>query len=169
MQKLLAALALATLSACATVSLLPLQWLTYEADGRAHLSFAAPESDWIILTLACDTRSGSIRVSAPFAREWPGARFEGEDWVDADGRRQPWAAEVALRSSRTNLPAAASATVDEMNGGVWLEADVPAADPLWAAFGRSGRLAVVAYGETIGVPDAPRDRAAAFVAACRAP
>jgi hypothetical protein len=155
------------LSACATVPESPLQWMAGEADGRAHLQYAAPESDWIILVLACATGSGTIDVSAPFAREWPDARFEGDEWVDAEGRRQPWTAELTLRSARTSRTVRAAATVDEMNGGAWYDAKVPAEDPLWDAFGRSGRLSLAANGEEFSVPRAPRERSAAFVAACR--
>lgn len=143
-----------------------LVWSLVREDGRAWLGFAAPESDWVILTLSCAERSGVVRVEAGFPRDWPGQVFEDGAYRDRRGRPSPWVAPAEVRSGALTRRTDGYAEPDELNGGLWTHADLPATDPLWAAFRRTGEVSLRFRGQTIAVPPAPPAAAGALLKAC---
>lgn len=143
-----------------------LVWEATRGDGRAWLGFAAPETDWVVLTLGCDERSGVVRVEAPFPQGWPGQRFEDGAYRDARGRPPPWIAPARVRSGRVEARVAGYAEPDELNSGLWVHADVPTTHPVWVAFRRTGALSFSFRGRTIAAPPAPVSYADAMLEAC---
>ncbi|MET0272575.1 MAG: hypothetical protein ABW360_06260 [Phenylobacterium sp.] len=115
--------------------------------GEAKLAFGAPNSDNVVVMLACQAKSGRIAVST----------------VEASP-----AAAITLTSRGRTSRHAAQALPNELGDGTLVEAQAPAADPTLASFAETGQLAVAVGGRKLALPDADRADARKFVDGCRA-
>lgn len=152
------------LAGCAATPPSELVWSRSETDGHAHLAFAAPESDWVVLTLSCEIGSGVIEAAGPFADSYADARFENDQWVDREGRAQPWTVTARVRSGRSAETVQARAIFNEMDGGAWVAAPLPVRSATARSFARSGRITLQVGRERLTPPPAPEP--AGYVALC---
>jgi hypothetical protein len=87
-------------------------------------------------------------------------------WRNKAGQKAPWRTQMTVASGAVSAAVAAKSNVDEMNGGTQVDASVPAAAPVMAEFGKTGKLKLTAYGESSRDPAVPATKAAKFLAAC---
>lgn len=119
--------------------------LTPAADGdEAKLAYGVPDTDDVVLMLACRPGSGAVQVTAT-APTAP--------------------ARLTLRSGSAVSSLPIQSEPAEIQSGVLVEAATTVADPALAAFARTGALSFDLGGRATALAAAP-DQARRFVATC---
>jgi hypothetical protein len=140
-------------------------WGLTVAKDEALLTYADSSGEDAATSLRCTPHSGKIRVTM-FLEHRQADHLMGAEWVDKAGRRAPWKTNLSVASGDVNDSFPAAVNADEMNGGSQLDAAIPTASPVVAAFAKTGAIRLSAYGETVKDPKVPAAKAAGLVKAC---
>ena len=151
----LALAATAALCACAhetpPAAVAGMGWSLSQTDSEgAKLAYGLPQSDTVLLMLACQPRSGQVQVSLTAPVGSPGAL------------------EIASQGRRSRLQGQVSPGMGE--GAVYVEAEARVDDAALAGFARSGDLTLTEGGRRAALPARGVEQTAVgrFFAACRA-
>ena len=148
-------LVLLALSACAAPPLAPppavdpaadtRQWFYSREGGRANLAYGTPQSDDIALSLRCAERSGRVTVDQGGLRPGQG---------------------ISISSGGRSAVLRGRAQEDQLNGGVYMEAEADLAHPVLDAFRRTGALATRDGAEVLAATPAEHGQIQQFFAVC---
>ena len=142
-------LACATLAACATAydaGSDQQQWFYSTDTGETKLVYGTPQSDDVALMLSCRPGSGRVTVS--------------------QGGLEPGRG-IVLASSRGSVTLQGASEPDQLNSGVYVEAETPTTTAVLQDFRRSGRIIVGGEGgRVLYATPAERAQIEQFFAAC---
>ena len=120
-------------------------WSLNQVDGEgAKLAFGQPQSDNVLLMMSCQPKSGQVLVSA-----------------NAPTKVRP-VLELSSRGTKARYMGAIGPAPGE---GTVIEAQAPAADPVFQSFAESGDLAVTIGGQRTAVPG-DRAKVRQFLTSC---
>ena len=119
------------------------EWFYSREDGRANLVYGTPQSDDVAITIGCAEGSGRVALTQ-------GGLGRGQG--------------IAIASGGLRDVLRGPAQPDELNGGVFMEAETDAAHPLLGAFRRTGAL--VTGRDVLTATPAERGSIEQFFAAC---
>jgi len=162
---LLLGLALAAGAAQAQEDAAP-QWRSAVDKADAWMNYGVPEAEETELVLSCTRGTGQIKILFPVQHR-PPSTIRGSTWVDDVGRPAPWPTSVTVASGAASTTVRGQADVDELSGGSTITVELSEKAPVMQAFAKSGELRLIAMGETVAHPPAPRRDAARFVRSCR--
>jgi len=104
-------------------------WTLVADDRGASLVYGGSEgSDDVRVSLSCDSGSRRLSVAFPIDRRVAVRLGDDGEWIDANGRRAPWPAEVGIEAGAAGQAFEASLRDYELNEGSWAEAEAPTAD-----------------------------------------
>lgn len=142
------------LSACADEAAAPvavgdrLVWSLLHSEGEGEkLALGRPDSDDVVLMLACGDRPGRVEMTVTVPRSRPGPGFE-------------------LSSGGISRSYAALAGPSEISDSVALSASTRTDDPVLGKFAETGRLVLSIGGRGAALPPDTEGRMSRLLAAC---
>lgn len=143
------------------------RWFGAVDKAEAFLTYGIPDSDEVQLSLSCTRKTGQIRAFFPVEHRLAVSLRGGTVWVDEVGRPAPWPVSVTVASGDQSTTVRGQADADELGGGSSVTVELSERAPVMQAFAKTGQLRLIALGETVAHPAAPRRDASRFVRACR--
>jgi hypothetical protein len=167
MRPVLIALALLTAVAGPASAQDDRRWNFHEDEEGLSLSWAIPDSDDSGPFFYCQRGEGKVGVVLFVRRRLavgePNAQGQ---WLNARGEAAPWPGVLSLSSGKVTTSAQGGVVNDEMDGGSMIEAKLPPGSPVLAEFARTGRIRLMAFGETANLAGAPLAAVRALIQDC---
>lgn len=144
-----AAVAAALLQPAAALAQDERVWRFYDGPDRITLVYGVPETDDVFTALSCA----------------PGRRMRAATFVDRE-ISGPETTSLVIASGKVSARLTAQASVDEMNGGAYIEALFATGGPVMREFSRTGVIRMTVYGQSTNMPAAPLRDVRRLMQAC---
>lgn len=142
------------------------RWFGEVEKTEAFLSYGTPGSEEVELGMSCTRKTGQIRIVFPVAQRLA-ETLRGSTWLDSVGRPAPWPVSVTVSSAVQSTTVRGQADANELSGGSSVSVELSERAPVLQEFAKTGQLRLIAVGDTVAPPPAPRRDARRFVRSCR--